>query len=129
MSSTTYSKVKGRVWETDIVKYLQAAGFKHAERRRLAGARDRGDIAGFPGLVIEAKNETPYRIPEWLREAEQERINDNAEWCVVWARRKGKPDPADGFVIMTGKQFLGMLLDGWGDYVGDPYLRSQRTRW
>jgi hypothetical protein len=50
------AKKAGTEWETAIVKALVSCGFPHAERRRLAGAKDRGDIAGVPGLAIESKN-------------------------------------------------------------------------
>ena len=50
------SKAKGTAWESAIAAYLQGAGWVHAERRTLSGANDRGDVAGLPGVVIEAKN-------------------------------------------------------------------------
>lgn len=112
MASTTYSKAKGRAWEAALCEYLERNGFPYAERRRLNGIQDRGDIAGFPGLVIEAKHEKSYKLPEWVREAERERDNDKAEMGVVWARQNGHPDPGEGFVIMSGAQFLAMLK-GW----------------
>lgn len=115
MSSTAYSKAKGRQWEAALCQYLINEGFPNVERRRLNGVMDRGDIAGFPGLVIEAKHEKSYKLPEWVREAEQERDNDGAEIGVVWARQNGKPDPGDGFVIMSGRQFLELLREWYGN--------------
>lgn len=109
MASTTYSKTKGRAWESAVVQYLNQNGFPYAERRRLNGVQDRGDIAGFPGLVIEAKHERSYKLPEWIREAERERVNDNAELGVVWARQNGVPFAGSGFVIMSGDMFLRIL--------------------
>lgn len=112
MASTVYSKQKGRDWETALCAFLKNWGFPYVERRRLNGVNDRGDIAGLPGWVIEAKHEKTYKLPEWVREAEVERVNDGAQFGVVWARQNGVPDPGRGFVIMSGDQFA-ELLTGW----------------
>ena|SRR6187402_940933 len=103
------SKAKGRAWETACVLWLIDHGYPFAERRRLTGAQDKGDISGVPGVVLECKHERSYKLPEWLREAETERANDNAPVGAVWARRNGKPDPADGFIILTPAVFLDLL--------------------
>lgn len=123
MGSTAYSKAKGRVWESAVVQYLNQNGFPYAERRRLNGVLDRGDIAGFPGLVIEAKHEKTYKLPEWVREAERERDNDHAEYGVVWARQNGSPFAGAGFVIMSGQQFLTILNEWYAVRTGRHVLR------
>lgn len=104
------SKIKGTAHETEIVKYLNGIGFTEAERRALAGVLDKGDIAGLRGVVIEAKAEGVYDIPGWLREASIERENAGAWLGVVWAKLKGKRNPAECAVIMTGEQFGFLLL-------------------
>lgn len=109
MSNPQYSKAKGRDWETAIVAYLTTHGVPYAERRRLAGQHDKGDIAGLPGVVIEAKNERSYRLPEWVREAETETVNARADFGVVWARQNGKPGAENGFVVMTPSTFMHLL--------------------
>lgn len=48
------AKAAGRSWESEIVAALQRHGWPHAERRRLEGRHDRGDIAGVVGVVIVA---------------------------------------------------------------------------
>lgn len=104
------SKDRGTRWESSIVDYLRANGVPHAERRTLNGAKDRGDIAGLPGVVIEAKSAGRVELAGWVDEAEVERRNDNtAPVAVVWHHRKRKASPGDGFVTMTGAQFLGLL--------------------
>lgn len=111
MASTAYSKAKGRMWEAALCAYLNGQGFANVERRRLNGINDRGDIAGFPGLVIEAKHAKTYALPEWVREADREARNDNAPLGVVWARQNGVPDPGHGFVVMSGESFTKILRD------------------
>jgi hypothetical protein len=44
------SRAKGTSWESAIVTYLIEQGWPHAERRALAGALDKGDITGLPGV-------------------------------------------------------------------------------
>ena len=103
------SKRKGTSWESQIVDYLRGQGAPHAERRALGGAKDRGDIAGVPGVVIEAKAAAKIELGVWLAEAEAERVNDGADLAVVWHKRRGKASPADGYVSMDGATLVRLL--------------------
>lgn len=106
---TNRNKNKGSAWERAIVEHLRAAGWPFAERRLAGSAKDRGDIAGVVGVVIEAKNTATARLAEWIDEADLERTNDNAWLGVVWHKRRGKASAADGYVTMTGRQFTALL--------------------
>ncbi|GAB3776678.1 hypothetical protein FB382_004364 [Nocardioides ginsengisegetis] len=103
------AKKAGTAWETAIVGALVAYGWPHAERRRLAGAADKGDIAGIPGVVIEAKNTKGYALAEAVDEANHEAVNASAPIGVAWLKRKGKTDPLAGYVVMDGATFLRLL--------------------
>jgi hypothetical protein len=103
------SKAKGTAWEGAIVDFLRLVGVAAAERRALGGNLDRGDIAGLPGVVIEAKAEKTFKPAEWLREARAERVNDGALIGVVWAKRVGKTSAADGYVIMEPETLVTLL--------------------
>lgn len=103
------SKAKGTAAESAVAATLVDAGWKHAERRALAGALDRGDIAGVPGVMIEVKNEREYTVPGWLREVEAEKANDGAEIGVCWFKLRTRTDPRDWAVVMTGQQFIDIL--------------------
>lgn len=105
------SKRKGTAAESAVVQYLQAMGFTQPERRTLAGAKDRGDIAGLPGVVIEVKNCARQELAGWVGEAETERDNDGASLGAVWHKRRGKGHPANWFVTMTGEQFVFLLRE------------------
>lgn len=106
---TNRNKTKGSAWERAIVTALQAAGWPFAERRLAGSSKDRGDIAGVPGVVIEAKNTATRRLADWIDETELERVNDGAWLGVVWHKRTGRAAAADGYVTMTGAQFLALL--------------------
>jgi hypothetical protein len=106
----------GTKWETEIVRALIAAGWPNAERRRLAGAKDRGDIAGIAGVVIEAKNTNRLALAEAVDEARAEASNDNAgvfgvSHGAAWIKRKGKTSALDGYVVMDGRTFLALLKE------------------
>lgn len=106
---TSRSKAKGSAWERAIVEHLRTAGWPFAERRIAGATKDRGDIAGVVGVVIEAKNTASARLAEWIDEADLERTNDGAWLGVVWHKRIGKASAADGYVTMTGAQFTALL--------------------
>lgn len=107
----------GTAWESEIVRVLKLWGWPYAERRRLAGKYDRGDIAGVIGVVIEAKAAKKFDLSGWLDEASEERDNDHADLGAVWFKRRGKASAADGFVLMDGRTFM-QLLTG-ADYGGN----------
>lgn len=112
------SRRKGTNWESAIVDYLTANGATQTERRALCGTNDRGDIAGIPGLVIEAKNEKRIDLAGYVTEAEQERTNDGARIGLAWVKRRGKTSPGDAYVVMTGANLVRLLTDA--GYIREP---------
>lgn len=108
-------RAKGTRWESAIVDYLRERGWPHAERRSLNGAKDRGDIAGVIGVVIEAKDHARHEIGAWLDEAKRERDNAHADLGVAWFHRRGKAGAKDGYVLMDGETFTWLLRSaGYG---------------
>lgn len=103
------SKRKGTSWEGDVAQFLRDNGFGPVERRALAGSNDRGDIAGIPGVVIEAKNCKTITLGAWLDEATREKVNDAADVGVVWIKRRGFTTAGRGYVVMDGWQFVDLL--------------------
>lgn len=105
------AKKAGTSWETAIVKALIDGGWVHAERRRLSGSRDRGDIAGVPGVVIEAKNTKAIDLAGAVNEAITEGVNANAAVAVAWIKRRGYSNANGGYVVMDGRQFMQLLKE------------------
>lgn len=105
------NKQKGTGWETACVKTIQLLTGFFAFRKTLAGKDDKGDIAiqQRPYIVIEAKNAKKYNFAGWVEEAEKEAENSGVPIGVVWAHRDRKSNPADGYVVMTGKTFCRVL--------------------
>ena len=102
---------KGTHAETQVVNYLVDHGFPHAERRALNGSRDRGDVAGIPGVCVEVKNAARVCLAEWLDEATEEGHNAHASVSAVWFKRRGKGSPGQWFVLMDGEQFTKLIGD------------------
>ena len=82
------SKQKGTLAETAVADYLKQT-FPAVERRALSGINDKGDIAGVPLTVIEVKNQRSYKIHEWMKETEIERINAGEELGVLVIKPNG----------------------------------------
>jgi hypothetical protein len=102
------AKQKGTAAETAVVDYLRPQ-FPNVERRALAGVNDRGDVSGIPGVVIEIKNCARQELAAWVDEAETERRNAHATVGAVWHKRRGKGNPGQWFVTMTGETFTRLI--------------------
>lgn len=105
------AKKAGTSWESEIVRTLVAAGWPNAERRRLSGAYDKGDIAGVVGVCIEAKNTTKLDISAALNEALAEAQNAGAAIGAAWIKRRGKSSAGDGYVVLDGTTFMQLLKE------------------
>lgn len=103
------SKQKGTAAESAVVQFLQRNGWRNVERRALAGSTDKGDIAGVQDTVIEVKDCAKLELSAWLNEAETERVNAGAYYGFVWAKRRGKSDPGDWYVVMDGDTLIRLL--------------------
>ena len=108
------AKAKGRDTENRAVEWLRENGWPYAERRRLTGQDDQGDIAGMPGICVEVKSAAAWTPMRWLAELEVEVANAGAEVGFVLARPKGRPNPDDWAVITTPAQIVELLTAaGW----------------
>lgn len=103
------SRRLGTLWEVAIVAALRQRHWPHAERRALAGKNDRGDIAGIPGVVIEAKNHKTITLAAWMDELAAEVDNDGADLGALWIKRRGKARAVDGYVVMYPDDFMALL--------------------
>ena len=109
--SRASAKQAGTRWESAIVDYLVSRGWRHAERRAKTGALDKGDIAGVPGVVIEAKDVAKITLAEFLREAQVEAENAGAMVGAAWIKRRGKASPGEAYVVMDGETFTHLLRE------------------
>lgn len=108
------AKKAGTQMETLVAGYLAQHVDDRIERRRLAGAHDRGDIAGLrhmgQRIVIECKEYGGRLMASpWLDEAEVERGNDSAGVGIVVAKRRGTTDPGEQIVMMTLANLVSLM--------------------
>ena len=77
MSSPKYNKVKGASYEVSVVNWFRELGFK-AERLRLAGKEDEGDVVVVVAgktYLFECKNTARLELDEFWRQIEVEAAN------------------------------------------------------
>lgn len=101
-------KAKGRTAENQFVEFLRTR-FPMAERRRLNGVLDRGDVSGVPDSVIEVKSGAKLDLPGWLRELDVEMANDGARFGCVAVKPRGVTDGARFYCVMDGERFVELL--------------------
>jgi hypothetical protein len=87
---STKSKAKGTAAEREVVRYLQN-WWPAAERRALSGNKDKGDVAGIPGVVVEVKAAAKQQMASWYRETWAEMENAGAVHCLLVVKRPYKP--------------------------------------
>src|SRR5450631_2749353 len=92
----------GTKWETRLVRYFVEKGFPYVERRARSGRNDKGDLAGLPGVCIEAKNVKALNLSGWIDELRVEMSNAGVEQGAVIFPRKSHA---------TGRAYVVMELD------------------
>ena len=111
--SRATAKRQGASFERQIADYLAANIDDRIDRRPKTGAKDRGDIGGLRHMggrvVVECKNTARHHLAEWAAEAEIERGNDDALAGIVVAKRHGKGQPKDQWVILTLGDFVALI--------------------
>lgn len=112
---------KGPKFEADVVAWLQQHNFPYAERRVMGGSRDRGDIGGIPGVVLELKNCNRVELATWVDEARHEAANAGVSVWAVVAKRKGKGDPGESYVVTNLAMFARLIGDDVEHSVVDAY--------
>jgi hypothetical protein len=112
--ASKYDRVKGAVFETDVMKFLRGIPGVLAERLTKAGSKDEGDlvvIVAGQTYILELKNRKALNLPEFWAEAEVEAQNYAA------ARGIGEVPPA--YVIVKrrnssiGKAWVICSLEQW----------------
>lgn len=114
------AKAAGTKMETSVATFLATRlEDDRIERRRLTGARDRGDIGGVrlngSRLVVEVKDHNgSVQVKPWLDQAAVEAGNDDAVAGVVVFKRSriGYDNPAEHGVLMTLETFCVLLQGG-----------------
>jgi hypothetical protein len=125
------AKKAGSSFERLIADYLKIAlNDTRIDRKVRTGAKDTGDIANVKTIqggdvTLELKDYGgQFKVTEWLKEAEVERINSRAEIGVVIAKRRGVTSPDKQVAFMT-VETLAYLLGGTAPFHRDYGLAKE----
>ena len=102
---STYNKVKGSKFETDVMKFLRSLGH-FAERLAKAGSSDEGDIVTIIAgqtYILECKNRKKIDLPAFWKEAVKEADN--------YAKARGQVVAPPAFVVV--KRRSASIADAW----------------
>lgn len=111
------AKSAGARFERLVADCLQRYVSEFIDRKVRTGARDTGDIANLrtpqgQKVVAELKDYGgEFKVGPWLKEAETERINDDAHVGLVIAKRRGFSDPLDQVVLMTVRDYIALTTE------------------
>lgn len=95
------SRRKGAGAERALVAWLRSRGRPHIERRIPGMADDRGDLTGWPGVVVESKNCTRLELAAWVDQLDAEIATAGAETGAVIVKRRGTTDVGRHYAVMT----------------------------
>jgi hypothetical protein len=108
------AKAAGSRMERGTADYLAATVDDRIDRMVKRGAKDVGDIGGlrFHGqkVAVECKDTATMKLPEWLREAEVERVNLGALAGLVVHKRVGVTAMGEQYVTMRLEDFASLML-------------------
>jgi hypothetical protein len=106
------ARAAGSRFERIIADWLAEHVDDRIDRRVKTGAKDKGDLSGwrFAGrrIVAELKDCARLDLAGWVGEAEIERGNDDALVGLVIAKRKGRSDPGDQYVVLTLRDLVAL---------------------
>lgn len=123
---TNKPRIVGTRWETGVATFLQENGFPAAERRALHGNKDRGDIAGVPGIVIECKRTKGIDLGTASKEAEAATRNADADAYVLVHHRRMR-GVADAYATVPF-WFLVLLLRIREDVLAEAARDERKAR-
>jgi len=95
------SRRKGANHENAVVSWLRSRGRPHVERRIAGTNSDRGDLTGWPGVVIEAKNCKTFDLAGWVDQLENEIAETGADTGAVIVKRPGTINIGQCYAVMT----------------------------
>jgi Holliday junction resolvase len=104
----TLPRRRGSRFEADVCTFLREHGFPLAERRVMGGARDRGDVAGIPGWVIECKATRELDLAGALTEAKAEAVHASTDNYAAVLKRRNHP-VSSAYVVLPLDRFAELL--------------------
>ena len=106
---TSPQKRKGHAAELAVVKWLRRYGIQ-ADRVQAGTHRDKGDIAGWPGVVIEVKDRKAHSWHGHFAQLRAQIQNSNAYTGVIIAKRPGLTDVGEWMAVMPVTEWFNLML-------------------
>jgi hypothetical protein len=97
---TSANKRKGDLFNRQIIKHLIAEGITDAHRYQDGYHLDRGDVAGIPGIVIQAKNVVQVKWSNWFLNVRLQQVHAASPIGILALKRQGRSDPAEATAIL-----------------------------
>jgi hypothetical protein len=105
------SKSKGYRGEAEFVQAAVEEGFPEAGRNgSVYGSKDRGDVHGIPGWVVQVKSVAVAQIPAFIKDAGEQAVNAGVRLYCVALKLRGK-HMREGVIVMPVKQWFGMVRE------------------
>jgi hypothetical protein len=105
------SRRKGADHERAIVTWLRSRGRPHIERRIAGMNGDRGDLTGWPGVVVEAKNCKTWDVSGWVNQLEDEILEAGADTGAVVIKPPRVVDPGRYYAVMTLERWEALMTE------------------
>ena len=105
---TSPQKRKGHAAELAVVKWLRAHGIQ-ADRIQAGTHADKGDVTGWPGVVIEVKDRKAHSWHGYFEQLRSQIANANAYTGVIIAKRPGLTDVGEWMAVMPVTEWFELM--------------------
>jgi Holliday junction resolvase len=105
---TSPQKRKGHAAELAVVKWLRRYGIK-ADRIQAGTHDDKGDVTGWPGVVIEVKDRKAHSWHGNFEQLRAQMTHANAYTGVIIAKRRGITDVGQWMAVMPVKEWFDLM--------------------
>ena len=105
---TSPQKRKGHAAELAVVKWLREKGIM-ADRIQAGTHADKGDVTGWPGIVIEVKDRKAHSWHGYFEQLRRQMKNADAWTGVIVAKRPGIADVGEWMAVMPVTEWYELM--------------------
>jgi len=105
---TSPQKRKGHAAELAVVKWLRRYGI-NAARIQAGTHDDKGDVSGWPGVIIEVKDRKVHSWGAYFTQLRAQMQNAEAFTGVIICKRPGHTDVAQWMAVMPMDEWFALV--------------------
>jgi hypothetical protein len=105
---TSPQKRKGHAAELAVAKWLRKYG-KQVDRVQAGTHQDKGDIGGWPGVVIEVKDRKVHSWGPYFEQLRAQLHNAQAFTGVIICKRPGQTDVKEWLAVMPVDEWFALM--------------------